>query len=74
MAGLIEQHLDASRGSHAVSALAGRSEWAAAVVGENKRDVRYVQSGAVPVRSQNRLTCPFAGCFEPSTAHSEKAR
>ena len=42
-------------------------------VGANERsDVRYVQCGAVPVRSQNETTCVFAGSFEPSTAHSRK--
>src|SRR5262249_13931364 len=43
----------------------------AAVVSENERHVRYVQHGAVPVRSRNETKCPLAGCSEPSTAISQ---
>jgi hypothetical protein len=47
-----------------------RARMVAAVVTQNEQHVRYVQCGAVPVRSQNERTSRLAGCFEPSTAHS----
>jgi hypothetical protein len=47
-----------------------RQRSAPAVDGENGRHARYVQPGAVSVRSHNEEKCSLAGCFEPSTAQT----
>src|SRR5262245_28145234 len=44
--------------------------WAAGVVTENDRYVRYAKRGGVPVRSRSTQESLFAGCFESSRGYS----